>query len=128
MSPAFTKIRNFNGFLGRHFGWSGLCDFYDEGGCVVATTFFHCLFDQALSYFRARLAGFWFFSQDFYDVVIVKALDQAVGAQQENVASFVADGAELGVDELVAAAERLLQYSSSWMCPGFPFADLAVAQ
>jgi putative hydrolase of the HAD superfamily len=44
------------------------------------------------------------------------------------VAGFVADCAELRVDELVAAAERLLQYGSSLTCPGFPFAGLAVAQ
>ncbi len=66
--------------------------------------------------------------EDFHHVVILKPLDQAVRAQKKNIAAFVANCAELRVDELIAAAERLLQYRSSWMCPGFPFAELAVAK
>src|SRR5262245_40218117 len=34
----------------------GLYDFYHEGGCVVATALFHCLFHQALTLYHHRPA------------------------------------------------------------------------
>ena len=39
--------------------------------------------------------------EDFYHVVIIEPLDQAVRAQEKNIAAFVADCAELRVDELI---------------------------
>ena len=50
-------------------------------------------------------------------MVIIKALNQAIRAQQKNIAAFVGNRPELRIDKLIAAAERLLQYVSSWMCP-----------
>ena len=43
--------------------------------------------------------------EDFYHVVIIKPLDQAVCAQKKNIAAFVANRSELRVDELITAVE-----------------------
>src|SRR5580658_2595773 len=61
-------------------------------------------------------------------MVVVEAFHQAVGAKQEDVPGLVTDRADLGVNELISAAEGLLQNVSAWVSAGFALVDLALAQ
>src|SRR5260221_6883791 len=61
-------------------------------------------------------------------LVVVESLDQAVGAEEEDVGRLVSDGADLGFDKLVAGAEGFLEGGASRMMAGFAFVDLSLAE
>ena len=75
-----------------------------------------------------RRGGGFRVAKNFHDVIVVKAFDEAVGAEQKDIAGFITDGAELRVHELISAAEGFLEDAAAGMGAGFAFVDFAVAK
>ncbi len=58
---------------------------------------------------------------------VVEAFGDAVGAEKEDVAGFVGDGADMGIDELVFGAEGFLKSIALGVVASFAFVEFAVA-
>ena len=104
----------------------GLSHLNDNGGGIIAAGAFEGGADEALGGRRGGLDGVGA-AQEVEKLFVEEAIDEAVGAEEEDVAGFVGDGANLGIDKLVAAAEGLLQGGAARMLAGLAFAELSVA-
>ena len=66
---------------------------------------------------RVRRGGIRIVPEVFRDAFVQQTVDKTVGAQEEQVAGFDANGAELGFDELVAGTEGLLERAGDGCAP-----------
>lgn len=98
----------------------------DEGGGVVAAGLGKGGGNDGLSG-RVLLIGFCG-AQEIKKSAVVEAIDDAVAAEEEDVAGFVGNGANLRFDELVTAAERFLEDVAARMRARFAFVEFAVAE
>lgn len=103
----------------------GRGDLDDDGGGVVATGVGHGLGDQALGGVFVGLGGRGG-ADEFFEGAVPDAVDEAIGAEEETVTGAVADGADVRFEELVTAAEGLLEGAAAGVGAGLAFVDAAV--
>ena len=59
--------------------------------------------------------------------MVVKSIHQTIGAEEKKIAALVADGADLGINKLVAGAQSFLEHIPTRMTPRFAFVEFAVS-
>jgi hypothetical protein len=100
---------------------------HNQGGCIVPAVVGEGFVYESVGWIGG--VPTWIsWAEMLEDVVIVKAFRKSVGAKEESVAGFVVDGADLGIRELIAAAECFLEHISPGMGACFPWADHSVAE
>jgi len=97
---------------------------HERGGVVAAGPFERRIHEPFRGSLPDRIPG----PEEIDQVTVIDPVDEPVRAEQEEVAGFERDGAELGFDELVAAAERFLEHVPARVRAGFAFGDFSLTQ
>lgn len=100
--------------------WWLVAEFEVEGGEVIAAGAFESGFDESWSGGKAFFCFFWL-TQELENLAVPEAVNDAVGAEEEGVAGFEGDGADLGRDELVAGTQGLVEGVAEGVGAGFAF-------
>src|SRR5579862_392832 len=119
-SPSCFRSATGSTFAGRR----GL-DLHHERGRVVAPATLHRIAHQPLRRIAVPVFGG---AEEVEQLAVEEPLHQPVRAEQEEIARFAGDDANLRIDKLVPRAERLLQDGAAGMIPRLAFVELAVAE